>query len=379
MRLPFTFRPAARALPAALCCALLCGCSPEYVIRGGWEQMKILSDRRPIEEVVADPDTDPEVRGKLLLVRDARVFAKRRLGLDPGSSFTSYATLDSDTLVLVVSAAPEFELRWKTWWFPIVGDVPYKGFFDFDEAHAEADELEGQGYDVYLRPSGAFSTLGWLPDPVLSTSLREDSLGLVETVIHEITHTTFYPKGQARFNESFANFVGWRGAIEFFCDALADRERCAVAERRWTDVRIFGEFFNSVVAPLEELYASGRPEQELRAGKQRILDEAFARFESEYRPRFVAGSYGSLDRASLDNAWLLSRLLYYTRLDDFEALYGRYPDLASTVAALIEEAGSGDPWQALDALLARPADGTRAKAVGPASTWSAGSSGARAA
>ena len=365
MRTPSIFRPAARAFTATLSCLLLGGCSPEYVIRGGWEQMKILSDRRPIEEVVADPDTDPEVREKLLLVRDARVFAKRRLGLDPGSSFTSYATLDSDTLVLVVSAAPELELRWKTWWFPIVGDVPYKGFFDFDEAHAEAAELERQGYDVYLRPSGAFSTLGWLPDPVLSTSLREDSLGLVETVIHEITHTTFYPKGRARFNESFANFVGWRGAIEFFCDALADEERCGMAERRWTDVRLFGEFFNSVVAPLEELYASGRPEEELRAGKQRILDEAFARFDAEYRPRFVAGSYGSLDRASLDNAWLLSRLLYYTRLDDFEALYGKYPDLASTVAALIDEAGSGDPWQALDALLARPADGTRAKAVGP--------------
>jgi len=344
---------------------LLCGCSPDYVIRGGWEQLKILSDRRPIEEVVADPDTDPEVREKLRLVRDARVFARRQLGLDPGSSFTSYATLDSDTLVLVVSAAPEFELRWKTWWFPIVGEVPYKGFFDFGDARAEAGKLEEQGYDVYLRPSGAFSTLGWLPDPILSTSLREDSLGLVETVIHEITHTTFYPKGQARFNESFANFVGWRGTIEFFCEALADQERCTTAERRWQDVRIFGEFFQSVVAPLEELYASGLPEEELRTGKRRILGEAATRFEVDYRPRFVSGAYGNLDPASLDNAWLLSRLLYYTRLDDFEALYRRYPDLASAVATLIEEAGNGDPWRALDTLLGRPGDDTRAKAADP--------------
>lgn len=343
---------------------LLCGCSPEYVIRGGWEQLKILSDRRPIEEVVADPDTDSEVREKLRLVRDARVFARRQLGLDPGSSFTSYATLDSDTLVLVVSAAPEFELRWKTWWFPIVGEVPYKGFFDFGEARAEAEKLEEQGYDVYLRPSGAFSTLGWLPDPILSTSLREDSLGLVETVIHEITHTTFYPKGRARFNESFANFVGWRGTIEFFCEALADEERCAMAERRWQDLRVFGEFFNSVVEPLERLYASGQPEAEMRAGKERILDDAVERFETEYRPRFVSGSYGRLIRADLDNAWLLSRVLYYTRLDDFEALYRRYPDLASAVAALIEKAGNGDPWQALDSLLVTPDPGTRAEPGG---------------
>src|SRR6056300_1023291 len=91
----------------ALTCAFLTSCSPDYVIRGGWEEAKILSNRRPIEEVVADPATDPEVREKLLLVRDARVYAERQLGLDPGKTFTSYSRLDSDTLVLVVSAAPE--------------------------------------------------------------------------------------------------------------------------------------------------------------------------------------------------------------------------------------------------------------------------------
>ncbi|MCL7963329.1 MAG: aminopeptidase [marine benthic group bacterium] len=339
-------------LPAAfLLSMLVTGCSPEYVLRGGWEELKILTDMRPIEEVVADPATDEETRQKLLLVRDARVYAERRLGLDAGTSFRNFARLDGDTLVLVVSAAPEFELRWKTWWFPIVGDVPYKGFFHFDDARKEAARLEAEGYDVYLRPSAAFSTLGWLPDPVLSTSLAEDSIGLVETVIHEITHTTFYPKGEARFNESFANFVGWRGAIEFFCDGLADAERCATAEGRWRDLRTFGEFFNSVVEPLEALYASGLSETEMRAEKQEILDEAAERFETEYRPRFVSGRYRSLDRASLDNAWLLSRLLYYTRLDDFEILYESYPDLASAVGALIEAAGDEDPWQALDALL----------------------------
>jgi len=347
--MPAEFAP--RNALAVLLCAGLTGCSPEYVLRGGWEEAKILSDRRPIEDVVADSTTEPEVREKLLLVRDARVYAQRQLGLDPEKSFTSYARLDSDTLVLVVSAAPELELRWKTWWFPIVGRLPYKGYFHFDKALEEAGKLEADGYDVYVRPSSAFSTLGWFPDPILSPSLREDSIGLVETVIHEITHTTYFPKGQARFNESFANFVGWRGSIEFFCDALADIERCEAAESRWHDMRLFGQFFNSVVEPLQELYTSGGPEPELRAGKQRILDEAAVRFDEEVRPGLRSGRYRALDRDQLSNAWLLSRILYYTRLDDFEALYERYPDLRSAVAALIEEAGSGDPWEALDSLL----------------------------
>jgi len=338
----------------------MASCSPEYVLRGGWEEAKILADRRPIEEVVSDPATSPEVREKLLLVRDARVYAQRQLGLDPGKSFTSFARLDSDTLVLVVSAAPEFELRWKTWWFPIVGRLPYKGYFHFDKALEEAQRLDADGYDVSVRPSSAFSTLGWLPDPVLSPSLREDSIGLVETVIHEITHTTYFPKGQARFNESFANFVGWRGSIEFFCDALADEERCAAAQSRWYDIRLFGRFFNSVVEPLQELYASGRPAQEIRAGKQRILGDAAVRFDTEVRPQLRSGRYRSLDPDQMNNAWLLSRILYYTRLDDFETLFERNRDLRTTVAALVEEAGGGDPWTALDTLLNRSSGSTGA-------------------
>jgi hypothetical protein len=81
------------------------------------------------------------------------------------------------------------------------------------------------------------------------------------------------------------------------------------------------------------------------------------------RPQLVSGRYRALDPDQLNNAWLLSRILYYTRLDDFETLYGQYPDLSSTVSALIEEAGSGDPWEALDRLLEQVAVGPRAAVV----------------
>ncbi|MCG8467448.1 MAG: aminopeptidase [Gemmatimonadetes bacterium] len=326
------------------------GCSPTYVLRAGWEEARILSGRRPIRAVVHDTTVSRETRDKLRLVLDARDFAERDLGLTPGKSYETFTQLHRDTLALNVLAAPEFALRWKTWWFPIVGNVPYKGFFDFDQAHELAARLRADGYDVSVRPVSAFSTLGWFPDPIMSTTLRQDSLGLVDTVIHEITHSSFFPSGQANFNESFANFVGARGAIAFFCDAVRDESMCQRARVRWEDTRIFGRFFHSLLDPLETIYASDRSDEEKRIAKRAAFEDAARRFETEYKPLLEARQYGSFDPSALDNAWVLGRVLYYTRLDDFEEVFQSNADLATTLEILIREAASGDPWEALGRL-----------------------------
>src|SRR5205823_1600957 len=172
--------------------------------------------RRPIAELVRDSTIAPAVRQKLAVVLAARGFASDSIRLRARESFTTYSQLEHDTLVLVLSGAYRDRLQAYTWWFPIVGRVPYKGFFDFSAAKTAARQLDRGGFDVYLRPSPAFSTLGWFNDPLVSTSLRADSLDLANTVIHELTHNTFYAPGQAVFNESFASFVGARGSAWLF-------------------------------------------------------------------------------------------------------------------------------------------------------------------
>ncbi|MBW3572559.1 MAG: aminopeptidase, partial [Gemmatimonadetes bacterium] len=172
-------------------------CSPTYVLRAAWEEGKILSRRKPIARIVQDTATDWETRDKLLLVLQARQFAADSLGLNAGNSYTLFSRVDSDTLVMVLSAAHKDRFKPHTWWFPVVGRVPYKGFFELDDALRAERRLQAQGYDTYLRPSAAFSTLGWFNDPLLSTLLRYDRVSLANTVIHEIFHNTFYAPGQA--------------------------------------------------------------------------------------------------------------------------------------------------------------------------------------
>jgi predicted aminopeptidase len=336
--------------------ALVATCSPAYVIRAGIEEARILHRRRPIADVVADPATAPEVRRKLELVLQARTFADRSLELAVGDSYTTYSWIDRDTLMLVLSAARRDRLEPVTWWFPIVGRVPYKGFFSADRARAAADRLDRRGFDTYLRPASAFSTLGWFNDPLLSTLLRYDDVGLVSTVIHELTHNTLFIPGRVSFNESFATFVGDRGAISFFCsrDGPAGKP-CLQATDEWHDNILFGQYLADVIAELEGVY----DQEELSAGERvaardAVFGRAADRYASDYAPRFRTARYRGLGRARLDNARILAWRLYYDRLHLFDAVFHRAGgDLPAAVRqiAAAARANPHDPFAALATLL----------------------------
>lgn len=336
--------------------AMLSACSPGYYLRAAWEQTKILNRRHPIASIVADTATDWETRNKLLLVLQARQFAADSLKLNAGDSYTLFARAESDTLVMVLSAAYKDRFAPHTWRFPIVGRVPYKGFFELRDAQKEQRKLEARGFDTYLRPSAAYSTLGWFNDPLLSTLLRYDEISLANTVIHELFHNTFYAPGQAVFNESLANFVGGRGAIEFFCGRDGpDAATCRTATGAWDDDVTFGVFLKGLVDDLETLYA--RPdlsrEDKLRE-RERIFSDAQARFAAEVRPRLKVDTFAGFTRDPLNNATLISRRIYYDRLDLFERVYqSRGGDFRRAMDDIVAAARTNkdDPYGAVEALL----------------------------
>ena len=307
-----------------------------YLSRAGWEEAKILRGRKPIGELVRSSTVDPVTRGKLALVLDAREFAADSVKLDAGESFTRYTQLERDTLVLVLGAAYRDKLERYTWWFPIVGRVPYKGFFDFDAARRSATDLERKGFDVTLRPSSAFSTLGWFNDPLLSTTLGADSVDLVNTVIHELTHNTFYAPGQAVFNESFANFVGARGATWFFA-SRGDTLSAAASDARWEDEKTLGAFYDTLYRTLDSAFSANPNSTEARLrARDSIYAGARASLLQNVAPRLKTIPARAVERIRLDNATLLARRIYLTDLELFDAVYDREQrDVRRSIARII--------------------------------------------
>jgi predicted aminopeptidase len=328
-----------------------------YLSRGAWEEGKILARRQPIAELVASKRTDPLVRRKLAIVLAAREYAKDSILLRTEESFTTYSQLDRDTLVLVLSAAYRDKLEAYTWWFPIVGRVPYKGFFDFDAAKKAAKSFYDDGYDVALRPSSAFSTLGWFNDPLTSTTLSRDSLDLVNTVIHEVTHNTFYAPGKAVFNESFASFVGARGAAAFF-RSRGQPEAAAHVDAEWEDDKVLGDFWTSLAASLDSAYAQHPDSKAARIeARDTVYSRARRTLVSDIGPMLRTISPFYAQRVPLDNASLLARRVYAKDLDLFDQVYTREgKNLRRTIARVIALAKSDrkDPYAALRTWLGLP-------------------------
>lgn len=328
-----------------------------YLVRAGWEEGKILWRREPIPELVAAHTTPAVVRDKLRLVLEARDFAADSVRLDVGESFTTYSRLDRDTLVLLVSASRRDELKAKTWWFPVVGRVPYKGYFDVDAALRTGRDLEAEGYDTFIRPASAFSTLGYFNDPLLPTTLRQDSLDLVNTVIHELLHNSFYAAGEAVFNESFANFVGARGA-EWFYSARGDGRAAALVAARWDDEKVMAGFWGRLHHVVDSTF-DAHPGDSLRARRLALRDSIYAAARVDIRERVIPQvktlSPLALSRIRLDNASLLARRTYSTELELFDAVWrAEGQDLVRAIARVTELAGDADdPFEALRAWLAR--------------------------
>jgi predicted aminopeptidase len=336
-------------IATVLIASAISACSPFYVLRAAYEEGKILWRREAIADYMQSPEIALDAREKLQLVLDVRDYARTVLGLDVGGSYASYSYVDRPELSFILTAAPTTELKPYTWWFLIVGRVPYKGYFSRADAEAAAANLQANGYDTSIRPAAAFSTLGWFDDPLLGHLLRYDKTTLAEVVFHELFHNTLYIKGAGAFNESVANFVGARGAIDFFRDRFGEE---SAAHRRaleeWQEELEFAAFIEQLAAQLKGLYGKDIPLKE----KLSLREEIFADAKERWAERVAAKPshrFRNFPKQPLNNAVMIHLMLYLKELRVFEDLYEALGNDLKRAIGTIQTAvrGGGEPFAAV--------------------------------
>jgi predicted aminopeptidase len=270
--------------------AVATGCtSLAYLTQAAAGQEDINRRGIAIQEIVDGDHLDARTRELLANVPRIKAFAEKN-GLAHTKSYTRYVWLDRPAVVWIVTACHPLAFRPKIWHFPIVGSITYTGWFDKDEAKGEAARLAGLGWDVDVRPSPAYSTLGWFDDPVLSTMFRKkdkDALGdLADVVIHETLHATFYVPGQSTLNESVASFVGDHLAVRYMDEVLgpdAPEQKAFLATRARGERR--AKRMQTAYFDLEKLYADRQTSRASKlAKKQAILDALRADLRMKRQP-----------------------------------------------------------------------------------------------
>jgi len=315
---------------------LFSGC---YTIRQGTAFLGYLSRAVPLETLLAptgDPEQDERNRVFVEKVHDIRYFAQYELGLSVGRNYTRYVSLDRDFLVAVVSASARDSFTTHLWRYPVVGALPYRGYFNVDGALRQRDRLERRGLDVWIRGVDAFSTLGWFRDPVFTFMRHYRVDRLADLIIHESLHATVWLRGQGHFNEELADFVGREGArlyiVSRFGEDSEEYKAMVAAEK---DSRAFLEFVRELITELEALYGSGYPLDVILYERQNIIAAAQERFEAEYDERFISDNFRGFSALPINNAYLdLFRI--YTPADGF--VKGLFERSGKTLAEFIAAA-----------------------------------------
>jgi len=279
-------------------------------------QAQILWRAKAIPKVIAAPTTSAKLRQRLELVQEMRAFAGRDLHLPSNASFTKYSDLGRKYAVYVVYAAPEFSIGSKGWWYPIVGSLAYRGFFDEASARHEADKLKAEGYDVLMSGVEAYSTLGWFSDPVLNTFIGRDEGNLAELIFHELTHARLFLPGDTDFNEALATAVGQEGARRWFTSQKQPAKLKAYEQALDKDHEIV-HLLLQTREELKDLYATDLPTAQMRKAKLAKLATLQSRY-AVVRQRWHGDSrYDLLFSKPINNARLGTIAAYHDLVPAF--------------------------------------------------------------
>jgi predicted aminopeptidase len=294
-----------------------------YLSKLGWHQSFITFHSVPVQEVLEQEGVEDEAKEKIRFVQEVKRFGEEKLGLTKTKSYSKYCEVKGPVLH-VITAAEKDRLRLYHWNFPITGKVTYKSFFTKEAVQKEKRLLETKGYDTFIQKAGAYSTLGWLKDPIFSSMLKWDEATLANLILHEMTHATIYFKGQTDFNEQIATFVGNQGAIEFLREKYGSGSwEVMEAIHCQEDDLLFSQWIDQACQQLSRFYSREISRDEKLRGRE----ELFQRLKEDFREKmgsFKTEGYKNFQKLEINNAVLLAYRRYTHRLEKFQALYEQF-------------------------------------------------------
>lgn len=293
-----------------------------YGIEQARGQFRVLWNARPINEVLQDPDFPDSLKSTLNLVEEIKQFSIDSLGLKPTKNYRKVFDQQGEEILWVITACQPYKFEPLMWSFPIIGSFTYKGFFNKEKAIVLAREMNGEGYDVNVRPVSGWSTLGWFSDPILSNMLADGPGELANTLIHELTHSTLFIPDSMTFNENLATFIGNKGALEYleYKYGSGSKEYNTYQQRR-INSKLFNEHIVRAAGGLDSLYAS--LENRSDSIKQQMKENYINRIVSKVDTIEFVGinNYSSFyKRFKPNNAFFISFLNYRERQSEFETL-----------------------------------------------------------
>ena len=316
------------------------GCNLSYVLQAAKGQYRLLHESVPVTEALDNPDLPAEQKERLRLVAAIKEFGEKKLGLKTTGNYETVFLSSDLPPIYTISASPKDKLELVTWWFPVVGDMPYLGFFEIGKAEEEIIKLMLQGLDTTMGEGYAYSTLGWFEDPVTLNILEGTTVELVEVILHEMTHTTLYLNGQGEFNEGLANMVGKIGAALFLEKHFGPSHIFTKeAHNILDDERIFSSFINSLFDKLNQLYNSPMSYDVKIKEREKIFTVSIQDF-SQLKSQFRTDRYSYFGYNEMNNAYLMSIGLYHKHFTLFEKFLTLNENSISKMLRSLKEMGT---------------------------------------
>ena len=291
-----------------------------YLIYQGSGQLSVLYNTQTIESYLNENNLNASEIKNLKLISDIKHYSVDSLGYKSTNNYKTLVNQQKNAQLWVITASEPYQLKPYEWAFPLIGRVNYKGFFKKELAEAEYNHLRCLGYDVDLRMASAWSTLGWLNDPILSDMLKRTKGGLCNLIFHELFHATYYASNAVDLNENLANFISHKATQQFLKEDSVELKNYNLS---CEDILLCNEFITRQTAYLTSYYKTikNKPNRyELKLKAYQLIIDSLSKLELKNKTRLLSIKKEILKTG---NAYFIDFRQYNGMQDSLEEVFNK--------------------------------------------------------